>query len=535
MKNGYYFLGTLLACALLMANHHIPNAKLVSSKKFSADTLVYKTGDKTFRFVVYRGQPFKKSPYKDWEYHNPADGLSNGEQLLQFAQKESLTDANRSDQWVHIFPYYQLERPVSGKEYHQFVKYVRDSVLHLTLGKQMGATYTDKNGLERIKWMPSKKLLTYRDYFADLFYRTENLGYYDLDPQYFVYQLRLPFSPQQVPLSKEKYLKNPSKNATRRALIRPRYETRVYPDTFFWVHDSCLMADSAVANTLAMGYWSSAKYSETLPALVSKAQANAYVNWVAEHWIENRVEAYDLSAHGRFLPVRKGYHLRLDASALAHCNITNRDYQEFLLYCRDSMIRYELGDALGMMINNNDGTTRLNWDQSLKILDKPEGRNSLSHLLTPSEKGSYLDPKVLRFGYDERDQKAMEQEYQQTGSMHSFLAQRRIGSYVKRYEVMCYPKGSKFSELLSIDQLKLIKALDNDEPVEGINYQQARAYWHWQLREKLKRSPKSIGDFYIPTRTEWQQIKGGTPLPSKDLELPSSFQSFSYRVYMSTS
>jgi len=220
---------------------------------------------------------------------------------------------------------------------------------------------------------------------------------------------------------------------------------------------------------------------------------------------------------------------------LAHCKITNKEYQEFLLYCKDSIIRAELGDPFKMLLYNNNGNPRLNWMRPLKGLKVTDVRKALGRLCETVENEAYLSSKAVVFRYNTVRQKQMEEDYQKAGSASTFLAQRSIEQYQKRHETIAYPVGSAYKQLLLLGQLKPLKSLNNDAPVKGINYEQACAFWHWRLREKLKKSAKSIGDFYIPTQAEWRLIQSGTPITSKDVELPTSFRSFKYRIYVSTS
>lgn len=538
MKIGSRYLGALLVCMLFFGNKPIPEGRFAVSKDFRPDTLIFSEDGSTYRFVSYRGKPFKKPPFDGWEYYNPAETLRSGKEMLHYAQAESLLDSHSTDQWVFIRPFYQTAETVSGAAYNAFVTYVRDSVIRTHLGKEFNMNYINTYGDQQINWAEPIEN-AHKDAIADLYYNAESMFSHQMDPRHFTYQMHFPFRHFQVPYPKIMTYINPAtdsaKTIKRARFIRKWDPCRVYPDTFLWANDSCLAIDSAAALALANGQWHFAKSAIDAPALVTKKQGRAYVNWVAAKWMRDFGKSMGLSIGEHYLAQPSVYQFTASQQELAHCRITNRDYQEFLLYCKDSFIRTTLGDSYGLMINTNRGTSRIHWEESLRKLKTTEVQEALGNYCQTIEKKPYLEPHILSFKYNSIGQKEAEQAYQRASSPQAFLAKRKIGHFTHRHEISVYPLSDAYQELLSLDQLKPLKSLKNHDAVEGISYEQAQAYWHWRLYEKLKKSPKSTTDFYMPTRSEWQGIQQGKPIQAKQVLLPTRFRPFNYRIYIITS
>lgn len=529
--------GMLLLFPFLLLSQHVPKRRFKPNPHFTSDTFRYEVEGQVYNFVTYHGKPFKRPPFKDWVYHNPANALTSPRAMLAFAKKEGLLDFDSQEQWVHILPYYQPTHPVTGAEYNTFVKYVRDSVIHYHLGEKLGATYSSPGGATRINWLSASELRQYRDYYVDLYYDRKSLTPGKLDPKYFVYQYSYNFLIHEFNLaSRTPYVQeNMSHRHSRKHLLSNRGLVRVYPDTFLWTNDSCLGIDSAVAKALADGNWISSKDNDQVPAFVTPSQGKAHINWVAQHLVANQRQASGIMTNGTYIPMAKDYSFKAGADELAHCRITIRAYQEFLLYCRDSIIRTELGAPYRMWITNNLGTSRINWEEPLRALKTAEAQQVLHPYCKTIDNKPYLEPRILRFTYNSTRQKEAEKAYQKANSTQAFFANRRIDHFIQRHEVFVYPASDTYRELLSLDHLKPLNSLKKDLPIKGISYEQALAYWHWRLYEKLKSSPKSISDFYIPTRSEWQGIQKGEAIQPVQVLLPTRFNSFSYRIYVGTS
>ncbi|MGJ7033907.1 SUMF1/EgtB/PvdO family nonheme iron enzyme [Niabella hirudinis] len=190
---------------------------------------------------------------------------------------------------VLISGFYMSATEVTNAQYHEFVNWVRDSVV----AKRLGGQYVSVAGNDTmINWKAASKI-NYSDPAI-----LAQLGDLVLDPSRTISQKRM-IDPDKLIYALEGFnyqeaAKKENKGRDAKDFVY-RYTVQVYPDTLAW------MRDFGYSNNeqMAVNYFSSAKYQNYPVVGVSWKQASAYCDWMTKHKILSRQSKHRGSAGGK--------------------------------------------------------------------------------------------------------------------------------------------------------------------------------------------------------------------------------------------
>ncbi|MGB0428852.1 MAG: hypothetical protein ACPGLV_00150 [Bacteroidia bacterium] len=495
----------------------MPKAKIKPNLGFKMVTTTFSRDGMVYQFKTWPEPPFKKPPFKNWEYVNPSEGLIRGDQLLanmntDFVKKTRL---GNDTLLVEYRPYYEPKKPISYKDYNQFVNYVKDSIVRISMGKHLGMIITNyNNGKTRINWE------TPINYDQD----DVKSVIYDL---YYSADMRVYKNPYVMDKSHFKYVPDLSINANSEQTKRGF--KHIYPDTAKWVSQERLAKDSVASIVMAKADWYLNMNTSDEAIWLDSAQAFCYVDWVNKEWLKEFSKycpnmACEIVDFGK-----EQKQLTFSAEDLSHFRITESAYREFVLYCRDSILKRYMGGIHEHY--KNDGTIQINWKEP--ILFNEETRAICAKLLKPNS--SYLNQKHIRYRFQLPDYKHFWEK--RNSQLLNECVFNKFGPFYpvdqSRYNEPIVPIDSVWFELLQMEQVDKHKMFrKSDELVKSLSYQQAKAYWHWRLNHQIKDKKKQMSDYMFPNYQEWKQIQSGAGVKEKSYNIPKPGSSFSYRVYV---
>lgn len=200
--------------------------------------------------------------------------------------------------------------------------------------------------------------------------------------------------------------------------------------------------------------------------------------------------------------------------------ITNDEYRQFVYWVRDSIVRTTLGDAMGFVINNNNGTSRLNWDEQIEW-SSPDTRNAIADLYYSAADRIgdefQIDKRKLKYKWEWVDLN--------TAAKHIYLRkdqdpgdQTARSSFIKREEEAIYPdtlvwiRDFTYSYNEPLVEYFYHPGYD-DYPVVGVTWDKAKAFCAWRTNY-LNQYLKSVGQppnnpYRLPTEAEWEYAARG--------------------------
>ena len=530
-------MGIMVLVTLLLGSNHVPNSRFRINPRFRQKPLVFTTDTVVYKFVTWENAPFKKPPYKHWEYVNPADSLQSLESFLAFIKAWQI-DLDRINDTLtaQIRPYYEPIRPISYADYNRFVAYTRDSIVRQVLGCYWpGICIKNKYGTTRLNWETPVDFMGHdiRNAIADLYYTSDDRIHtppYNIDKRHLTY--RYEFIDLVYPV-KHPYLRRPDKvgeDHGRRLPFIPRNYEFIYPDTALWATPEYLQKDSTWFMAVMKADWHLNRISSNMSMWLDSTRASCYTDWVRREWMKHKGNRL---SHLSFEYINLGklwLYQQLGPEELTHYTITAKMYQEFVLYCRDSIIKNEIGGV--HFLTNNSGHMRLNWDEPLVF--NQETRDMLVGGLFRPQSFCCLNEQRITYYYREPDHQSFWKE--RDAYVHYERTFRKYGPFLRvnqsRLAEPIVPSGRKWMGLMDLENVEEHDIFaKSDSIVSELSYKQARAYWHWRLHEKMKYEKKELSDYMIPTYAEWKEIQRGTSVSGKQIEMPYPLPAFTYRVY----
>lgn len=514
-----------LVVFLLMGSNHVPKAQFKLNRQFRTRTVVVSADTKVYKFVTWENEPFKKTPFKDWKYENPAETLLSLQSYLDYVKKENLVFKEEENDTfsVEIMPYYYPTKAVSFAQYNRFINYVRDSIVKRELGGNH-LKYSLK-GDEIINWEVPIDYNTgdVRNGLVDLYYsafyeRFQNR--YIIDKRVLTYQ-RIPRIRE---TARQKYLDS------QRSTDEKRYSPYIYPDSALWFNDTIVGKDSALALALTEAHWDLNRRVGNMPMWQTQDMSQSYAQWMERQWFSGvGDQKIQLTVVPQLLDTQR-IKISIGQEQLQHFLITQKMYGEFVTYCRDSFIRFFFGGSF--IIMDNAGMNRQNIKTPLRLTEAQcdmlkKSRGDAAH--------GFLHPDRINYYYETHDFRAL-WEIRNSGTFSS----ETDGAYpygktpVVRFIEKAVPDNDIWKPYLEIDRLKKRsqKISGTEQPVTDLSYKQAKAFWHWRRNIYLKDKDKHLADFLIPTYQEWISIQSGNKIVPKDVGIKYPLPSYSYRVYV---
>lgn len=351
---------------------------------------------------------------------------------------------------------------VSNKDYSEFVEYVKDSLIRSVLCQEVNEAYCNhaqEGEISSINWDVKYKVNDpdVREACSPLYYR-------------------------------EHELLNRTEEFDSRVLIHKG--VAVYPNEYVWVQDESLNKSWA---SFLTRYYFTHPYFEDFPVYgLNTMQIVSYMDWKYPNNMArvNQIKTYDID-----LQLPKEY-----------LEFTKRDYYDFYMHIRDSVVRITLGEFVNeyrylITINKYDediDPPRINWKYSIEW-EHPR-------IIKTLKKENILTP-----------------DGQVNNSM--ILANSRFYNY---YNCLDYPDSSKretslatASTLVNYEPFSPIKMVEKDKStVNFSDYEvpQLQAFYYWKKKDYPKKDVfKGFVPFYnwMPEEeSDLEKLQKGTIIDS---------------------
>lgn len=488
-----------------------PKAKIKPSPDFAQKARYIETERGNYVLITYKGKPFKKPPYKDWIYINPADSITKPKEQFDYC----LAKGHFQNDTAYLLPYYEKGKPITDEEYQEFYEYTRDSIVCLEIGGSL--IRTSREGKRRIDWSEAEKKLDYSDkhktwnMITGLMYggsdRTENdlvldkrkITYGGLT-QYHWSQTFSNCEYQYLSKGDPILMEGCDETGARKLLFFDDMAT--YEDTFLWASPRQMNVDSSMAVVLA-NYGAYLKNEIKWP-LLNQDRACIYLHWYTSQLAPSPCGGpnttkllFEVDSSVSYPNIERYF----NPFELRHFQITYGDYQEFLTYCHDSILSKTTPRDQNMwrQYRQSDKCFTLSRDSQLVIKSK-----CLVYYW------QWVDqPKV----YEEKLRHPWHRPYRTEFAMRE---ERAVWN------------GSLPAEFL--DQ-RISKELAN-ETMDSLTFDQARAYWHWRLHIKMRDKKKTLADYMTPTYAEWKTIQDSAGVFGRTVKMPYPRRKFTYKVYV---
>ncbi|MFH2141134.1 MAG: hypothetical protein ABIJ97_01830 [Bacteroidota bacterium] len=401
---------------------------------------------------------------------------------------------------------------ITNKEYRQFTNWVRDSLAYRLLGSQIEdyVIYEDKNGKEleefQINWR-------------------KKFDWKGKDEREMLDEMYL--------LPHERYYRKRELD-TRRYLYMG---VMIYPDTTFWINNTDTNTQYYSENLIKYYNWH--KYFDNFPAQgVSDKQINCFLDWKTK---------MDKKSHKFFMEREEILEDDTPRKLATKINsdfwrITNKDYKEFMFWCKDSIAYHKLGINEGMekylvwedKYKNPIETPIINWKNKINWNGDKE-KEILLEMYLPSDEYKFivtqLDWKKINFEYYFIDYKA---EGVRRNELTDNIWQDR-SMQIFMNEINVFPDSIEWQKKnTNIDfNLGFWDKKYDKELVAGISYEQAKAYYHWKIyKSKQKVNVKNknpIGEMVMPTIEQWEQAMSGKEIKPVQFDIPLSGKQYFYQ------
>jgi len=225
------------------------------------------------------------------------------------------------------------------------------------------------------------------------------------------------------------------------------------------------------------------------------------------------------------------YHQLYSPFYILKTEVTNKEYNEFIAYVRDSIARTLLGNGISKLAPNfcshdSDGKMHIKWDKPIPWnSDNDDVRSDLKPLYIPDEEKFYnrkeIDARKLNYEYN----------YHPSGVEEYNYYKDIVNVYP---DTLCWVHDFVFSDILSVD----LEAYTNmyhwhlaydDYPVVGLGFAQIRAFLHWKTEVLQKQLDKKGIKFRIecdlPTEIEWETVNSAD-LINNSIRYYNTFSSY---------
>ncbi len=231
----------------------------------------------------------------------------------------------------------------------------------------------------------------------------------------------------------------------------------------------------------------------------------------------------------------------VDAFWMDETEITNNEYRQFVIYVRDSILRFKLGDAgiEGIFAVDDDGNEYdppyLDWDTRIDLRDE---------LIPPIMEEMYYPEHERFFGRKEIDTRKLIYSYfwidltqaAKESSRYNYATQSYEGevinivtgekgaiqdrsSFIMHDEVPCYPdtlvwiRDFTYSYNEPWAKMYFWHLSFDDYPVVGVSWKQATAFSIWRTRYLndylSSQGGYFVQDYKLPSETEWEYAARG--------------------------
>lgn len=201
--------------------------------------------------------------------------------------------------------------------------------------------------------------------------------------------------------------------------------------------------------------------------------------------------------------------------------ISNDEYRQFVYWVRDSIVRETLGDAFGMVIQNNDGSSRLNWEEEIEW-SSADIRAAISDLYYSEEdrlgNPYQIDKRELNYAWTWIDlHEAAKHKYLKKDQNPGSNTPR--SSFIRREQEQIYPdtlvwiRDFTYSYNEPLTETYFFHPGYDDYPVVGVTWDKARAFCAWRTNY-LNQYLTSVGEppvnaYRLPTEAEWEYAARG--------------------------
>lgn len=208
--------------------------------------------------------------------------------------------------------------------------------------------------------------------------------------------------------------------------------------------------------------------------------------------------------------------------------VTNEKYKEFVNWVRDSVLVRRFLNTPEYLIQNPDGTDRIDWAK----LRKNSPWSSRDENLRSQVDQMYYSGADQIFGKKELDARLINYEFGyydiRSAIQHRNDPTKFRSDFVNRETINVYPDTTVWLADFSYGQNEpmlhgyfALKAFEK-YPVVGVNWKQAEAFNHWRTKvfedsQNGKKNKKEVLPFMLPSEAQWEYAarggKIGMPYP----------------------
>ncbi len=580
--------------------------------------------------VIDRGEQYYaellKKPIKGTKLHEPWNynpRLDTGITIHQSRSvKGAITGKSYQGEYMYYQPFKQRKegvnpdsyislKPVTNKDWREFQAYVADSIARRILAEEFPNEFlvrpTEEDRVEtdvyewNINWKVKSKFWNKVDYSPLLsqMYYYENERYYnkkELDTRKLIFEYYWVHLP----------VKNRIKSSAIRDADNPKFIIReriaTFHDSTYWKQqgeDDVWVGD--IYDNMVSFYQHHEQFEDDPVVCINTAQANAFLAW--------KTQMHQTTLNRKKIPLRVEYRLPNNKEIkqaspkwytytvpefdLSQWQITNKDYQEYVHYVRDSITRRILGEeypeeflvpTYGDEYEERDPVEwDLNWGAKLDWSKLPDKyKEKLSYLFTENDSGfeNNIDPRkliYLQYYYDYEEACKLDTSLyspvytQETGynrsnkregkdlflgyendlkidsdvrsdiSRDSYIVPEKINVYpgiICSVNPKCcenhVPRSECICDECNFDHLPKVYDFSSAPKslITDLKYTQARSYYLWKIRHKgevVKHENVLIAN-YIPSQQEWKKLQAGKRVLHPEQVLKAPTPTFRYVV-----